>query len=108
MLSSAATLLIIFSIENSYGDGTSSPTGTEYRRAQTVCAKFRSGVCFGVGFVLERACGPECTRCSGKPFDRECRLFDFKPHYDVKLEWKDRVPDIKVGHLQLLPHAILI
>ena len=70
--------------------------GATPRRAKTICAKFRSGVCFGVGFALERACGPECTRCSGKPFDRSCRLFTFRPHYDVKLEWKDQRPEIKV------------
>ena len=71
--------------------------GANPRRAKTVCAKFRSGVCFGVGFALERACGPECVRCSGKPFHRSCRLFDFKPHYDVKLEWKDQTPEFKVS-----------
>lgn len=86
------------SIEDSYGDGIAqaAPTGAIVRTAQTVCAKLRSGVCFGVGFVLERACGPECDQCSGKPFDRQCRLFKFKPHYDVKLEYKDTVPEIKV------------
>lgn len=73
------------------------PAGAIPRKAQTVVAKLRSGVCFGVGFVLERACGPECHECGGKAFDRSCRLFTFKPHYDVKLEWKDTVPEIKVG-----------
>ena len=85
------------SIESSYGEDAAQANKPGARQAQTVCAKFRSGVCFGVGFVLERACGPECDRCSGKPFDRQCRLFDFKPHYDVKLEWKDSVPEIKVS-----------
>ncbi|KAI0677563.1 golgi-body localization protein domain-containing protein [Trametes maxima] len=90
-------LVIVPNIEDSYGDGAekSIPTGAIPRKAQTICAKFRSGVCFGVGFVLERACGPECPRCCGKPFDRNCRLFTFKPHYDVKLGWKDGVPEVK-------------
>ncbi|KAI0638130.1 golgi-body localization protein domain-containing protein [Trametes polyzona] len=90
-------LVIVPNIEDSYGDGITkaAPTGAIRRKAQTICAKFRSGVCFGVGFALERACGPECERCSGKPFDRQCRLFNFRPHYDVKLEWKDTVPEVK-------------
>ncbi|KAI0750742.1 golgi-body localization protein domain-containing protein [Daedaleopsis nitida] len=91
---SDSMLVIIPNIESSYGED-ANPTNTDNRRAQTICAKLRSGVCFGVGLVLERACGPECTRCSGKPFDRSCRLFDFKPHHDVKLEEKDHRPDIK-------------
>ncbi|KAJ7068375.1 golgi-body localization protein domain-containing protein [Mycena amicta] len=62
-----------------------------------ICAKLRSGVCFGVGFVMERACGPECTKCSGSPFHRNCRFYDFRPHYDVKLEKKPRVPEIKTA-----------
>ncbi|KAI9001069.1 golgi-body localization protein domain-containing protein [Trametes punicea] len=90
-------LVIVPNIEDSYGDGSTkaAASGSIRRTAQTICAKFRSGVCFGVGFVLERACGPECSQCKGKPFDRECRLFDFKPHYAVKLEWKDRDPEVK-------------
>ncbi|KAJ7498810.1 golgi-body localization protein domain-containing protein [Mycena latifolia] len=57
-----------------------------------ICANFRSGVCFGMGFVLERSCGPECSACNGPAFDRKCRLYDFVPHYDVKLQKKPRVP----------------
>ena len=48
--------------------------------------------------MLERACGPECPTCTGKPFDRNCRLFTFRPHYDVKLETKESVPVEKVCH----------
>ncbi|PCH41098.1 hypothetical protein WOLCODRAFT_89020 [Wolfiporia cocos MD-104 SS10] len=72
-------------------------TNNNPRRAREsrVCAKLSSGVCFGVGFVLERSCGPECLKCSGKPFDRLCRLFAFRPHYEVKLETKDNVPELK-------------
>ncbi|OSD04190.1 hypothetical protein PYCCODRAFT_1476242 [Trametes coccinea BRFM310] len=96
---SETMLIIVPNIEDSYGDGSAKlvATGSIPRKAQTICAKFRSGVCFGVGFALERACGPECTQCSGKPFDRKCRLFEFKPHYDVKLGWKDTVPEVKTA-----------
>ncbi|EGO01866.1 hypothetical protein SERLA73DRAFT_71025 [Serpula lacrymans var. lacrymans S7.3] len=59
------------------------------------CAKFTSGVRFGVGFVLERSCGPECSECRGTAFDRQCRHFSFRPHYDVKLEKKARPPITK-------------
>ncbi len=100
-------LLISFysSIESSYGEDADKANEDGGRRAQIICAKFRSGVCFGVGFVLERACGPECSRCSGKPFDRQCRLFDFEPHYDVKLEWKDSIPEIKVNYPSTNPFS---
>lgn len=53
-----------------------------------ICAKFSSGVRFGVGFVLERTCGVECNKCTGAAFERECRIFNFRPHFDVKLEQK--------------------
>ncbi|EIW82107.1 hypothetical protein CONPUDRAFT_81652 [Coniophora puteana RWD-64-598 SS2] len=59
------------------------------------CAKFGGGVRFGVGIVLERSCGEECRTCSGGAFDRKCRLFDFRPHYDVTLEKKTEKPTIK-------------
>ncbi|KIY49303.1 hypothetical protein FISHEDRAFT_9609, partial [Fistulina hepatica ATCC 64428] len=57
-----------------------------------ICAKFRSGVRFGVGFLLERTCGPECPTCTGSAFHRSCRSFDFKPHYRVVLEKKAEPP----------------
>ncbi|KAH8830496.1 golgi-body localization protein domain-containing protein [Flagelloscypha sp. PMI_526] len=60
-----------------------------------VCAKFNSGVRFGVGVVLERACGESCQTCYGGPFHRKCRLFHFKPHNAIVLEKKDRPPMIK-------------
>ncbi|KAK7470536.1 Protein SABRE [Stygiomarasmius scandens] len=56
------------------------------------CAKLTSGVRFGVGFVFERTCGPSCSTCKGSSFDRQCRYFDFKPHYEVRMEKKKRVP----------------
>ncbi|KAJ6628726.1 golgi-body localization protein domain-containing protein [Mycena sp. CBHHK59/15] len=65
------------------------------RPFQKICAKFRSGVRFGIGFVMERSCGTECSTCSGSPFHRKCRLFIFRPHYDVKLQKKPHIPVIK-------------
>ncbi|KAJ7047262.1 golgi-body localization protein domain-containing protein [Mycena alexandri] len=70
---------------------TQSETG-QPRPFRKICAKFRSGVCFGIGFVMERSCGPECSACSGSPFHRKCRFYDFLPHYDIKLQKKPRVP----------------
>lgn len=61
-----------------------------------ICARLRSGVRFGIGFVLERACGVECLKCFGPAFHRKCRHFDFRPHYEVMLEKKVEVPMIKV------------
>lgn len=51
-----------------------------------VCAKFINGVRWGIGVVLERACGEDCSKstCHGKtPFHRQCRIFDFIPHWEV-------------------------
>ncbi|KAG6873749.1 hypothetical protein C0995_011568 [Termitomyces sp. Mi166 len=62
-----------------------------------IIAKVRSGVRFGVGFVFERACGDECSTCSGSAFHRKCRYFDFLPHYKVRLEKKLTVPKIKTS-----------
>jgi hypothetical protein len=60
------------------------------------CAKLQGGVRFGLGFSLERACGPECDKCSGSPFERECRIWDFKPHHEVQLSKKEKRPQSKV------------
>ncbi|KAK2466286.1 hypothetical protein APHAL10511_001928 [Amanita phalloides] len=57
-----------------------------------ICAKFQSGVRFGVGVVLERSCGTTCPHCSGPSFERKCRLFNFVPHHWIKLEKKKVVP----------------
>ncbi|TFK55958.1 hypothetical protein OE88DRAFT_1731595 [Heliocybe sulcata] len=69
--------------------------GSDSKKFRKICAKFGSGVRFGLGFVLERSCGPECVSCEGSPFKRDCRLFTFKPHYEVKLERKQKVPELK-------------
>ncbi|KDQ64599.1 hypothetical protein JAAARDRAFT_145519 [Jaapia argillacea MUCL 33604] len=75
--------------------GTSLNQPTELRQARKVCAKLGAGVRFGVGFLMERACGPECGSCRGSPFYRKCRFFDFKPHYQVILEQKSHPPLVK-------------
>uniref|UniRef100_A0A0W0FJY9 Uncharacterized protein n=1 Tax=Moniliophthora roreri TaxID=221103 RepID=A0A0W0FJY9_MONRR len=66
-----------------------SPQSAPFKK---ICAKFLSGVRFGIGFVFERACGPSCTRCTGDAFHRTCRFFDFKPHYEVTLGKKSETP----------------
>ena len=103
----------ICSIEQSYGENSenaSSATNSHSRhsslaskaiRSRKVCAKFGSGSRFGVGIVLERTCGPDCTHCSGDAFHRQCRFFDFRPHYQVMLETKDHRPLEKVS----VPHC---
>jgi hypothetical protein len=68
---------------------------------QKICAKLRSGVRFGIGFVLERSCGEDCLKCSGTAFQRHCRHFDFRPHYEVTLEKKRRTPLMKVNDFVL-------
>ncbi|KAK0468226.1 RNA pol II promoter Fmp27 protein domain-containing protein [Desarmillaria tabescens] len=74
------------------GSLTFAPVSQPFKK---ICAKVLSGVRFGVGFVLERACGSECQHCNGSAFHRKCRFFDFKPHYKVKLEKKNATPEIK-------------
>ena len=93
-------LMIRHSLEVYHGrdaeDVTSRTFGQYPRKFRKVCAKLRSGVQFGIGAVLERACGEECKTCSGTAFHRACRFFDFKPHYAVKLEKKQSLPGSKV------------
>ncbi|KAF7301766.1 hypothetical protein MIND_00742200 [Mycena indigotica] len=72
--------------------------GEKVRPFTKICAKLGSGVCFGVGFVMERACGPECDTCRGAAFYRKCRFYDFRPHYDVKLQKKSGVPEVKTAN----------
>lgn len=66
---------------------------------QKVCAQLSAGVRFGIGFVPERSCGPECTKCRGTPFHRNCRHFNFRPHFEVKLEKKIGTPIEKVSEI---------
>lgn len=60
-----------------------------------VWARLNTGIRFGVGFLPERTCGDECDTCSGPPSNRQCRLFDFKPHYLVRMEDKPFIPALK-------------
>ncbi|KZT74332.1 hypothetical protein DAEQUDRAFT_761200 [Daedalea quercina L-15889] len=99
---SDSMLIVIPNVADKWGaqpasvsSATFSTSNPKRLREAKVCAKLSSGVRFGIGFVLERACGPECPTCTGKPFDRKCRLFTFRPHYDVKLETKEVVPEVK-------------
>lgn len=59
-----------------------------------ICAKFINGVRWGLGAVLEHACTADCPKagCKGKTaFNRQCRFFDFIPHWDVHTKTKDAV-----------------
>ncbi|KAK9898273.1 hypothetical protein P389DRAFT_193319 [Cystobasidium minutum MCA 4210] len=59
-----------------------------------VCAKFQGGVRWGLGMRFERTCRPEtCQKgCEGTLFRRKCRIFDFRPHYEVRtISGKDAV-----------------
>lgn len=100
-------LMVWHSLEVYHGrdaeDVTSHTFGQYPRKFRKVCAKLRSGVQFGIGAVLERACGEECQSCNGTAFLRACRFFDFKPHYTVKLEKKHSPPGYKVS----LAHCVL-
>jgi hypothetical protein len=57
------------------------------RQPQKIIAKLVNGVRIGMGFKFERACRSECSTCpaDADAFHRSCRLFTFKPHYQVAL-----------------------
>jgi hypothetical protein len=74
----------------------------EHGQVRKVCAKLNSGVRFGVGLTLERSCGPECASCDGTPFHRSCRFYDFRPHYQVRLEKKATKPLAQVHLLSAI------
>ncbi|PLW06226.1 hypothetical protein PCANC_27453 [Puccinia coronata f. sp. avenae] len=51
-----------------------------------IVGKLTNGVRWGMGIVLERACSDSLDKscnCSGPAFHRKCRIFTFKPHYQV-------------------------
>lgn len=102
----------MFSVQDKFGAQPTSVASATFSASNTrdakVCAKLSSGVRFGIGFVLERACGPECTTCTGKSFDRKCRLYTFRPHYDVRLETKVSVPEAKVRQLFNTVDSVLL
>lgn len=74
---------------------------------EKVCARLSSGVRYGIGFVLERSCGPDCPYCEGSPFHRKCRYFSFRPHFDVKLEIKPSPPSFKVRYASSLTTLLI-
>ncbi|GAA99613.1 uncharacterized protein L969DRAFT_94065 [Mixia osmundae IAM 14324] len=65
-----------------------------------VCAKFINGVRWGMGMVMERTCTPhDCSQCEGSPFHRQCRHFDFIPHWRVKTRAADKIERRKDGSI---------
>lgn len=72
-----------------------------------VCAKFLSGIKFGLGFALERTYGSNCDTCTGTPFHRKCRFFNFKPHHLVSLEKKLGNPELNVCPYLILASVFL-
>lgn len=63
------------------------------RRFLKVCAKFTSGIRWGIGAIMERTCSVNCRDCNNTSM---CRLFEFRPHYDIALEPKAYIPEEKV------------
>lgn len=60
-----------------------------------ICAELHSGVRYGIGFIFERTCDIDCSKCSGNAFQRQCRLFHFTPHHRIRLETKPDKPLLK-------------
>ncbi|WAQ87924.1 hypothetical protein PtA15_9A48 [Puccinia triticina] len=63
-----------------------------------IVGKLTNGVRWGMGIVLERACSDSLDKacnCHGPAFHRKCRIFSFKPHYQVvtKTPQYGRAPD---------------
>ena len=102
-----------FSVEESYGETSTMGSPVEHddpssqwkqytsrlrkgRRSRKVVAKFGAGSRFGVGIALERSCKSECDNCEGDAFHRQCRFFDSRPHFTVKLEKKAHKPLVNV------------
>lgn len=75
-------------------------TGDGYSK---ICAKLTSGTQFGVGVAFERTCRSDCKTCTGSAFDRRCRHFTFRPHYDVQLL---RGSDATSGHVNVYPYVL--
>ncbi|KAF8681124.1 RNA pol II promoter Fmp27 protein domain [Rhizoctonia solani] len=69
-----------------------SATGGHQSQMQKICAKLTNGVKLGLGFALERKCGSDCT--IRHTMDDSCRLFTFRPHYEVKLRPSTADPEI--------------
>lgn len=85
-----------------FSNGTSEVYGRKEADFVKVVAKFINGVRWGMGAVLERACPPDCQKpaCRGQsPFHRQCRFFDFIPHWQVHTKTAEAVgPNGQVAH----------
>ncbi|CAE6486800.1 unnamed protein product [Rhizoctonia solani] len=68
------------------------PAAGNHSQMQKICAKLTNGVKLGLGFALERRCGPDCT--VKHTTEGSCRLFTFRPHYEVKLRPSTADPTI--------------
>ncbi|KAK4056456.1 Protein SABRE [Microbotryomycetes sp. JL221] len=80
-----------------HSNGTHDPLA-KYRTVEyeftKVCAKLINGVRWGMGAVLERACPPDCNKSECRrqdPFHRQCRFFEFKPHWQVHTKTADAI-----------------
>jgi hypothetical protein len=66
-----------------------------------VCLKLTNGVRWGAGLILERTCtGDDCVqkkKCTGIPFNRECRFWTRKKHWEVYQRSKDYADTLKEG-----------
>lgn len=63
-------------------------------------AKLVDGVKWGMGIRLERTCHDDTScrhtpRCKGSVFDRSCRFFDFKPHYEVQTRTREGMGEVR-------------
>ncbi|CAE6347030.1 unnamed protein product [Rhizoctonia solani] len=65
--------------------------GAHQSQMQKICAKLTNGVKLGLGFALERKCGLDCGL---RHMGDSCRLFTFRPHYEVKLRPSTANPEI--------------
>ena len=63
------------------------------QRFLKVCAKFTSGIRWGIGAIMERTCSVNCRNCNNTS---ACRIFEFRRHYEVAFQPRDFVPEEKV------------
>lgn len=70
-----------------------------------ICAKFTNGARAGWGFFLERTCTDgDCKEdCSGSNRDRQCRIFDFAPHWKVVLRTPEALEEHQIDQKARLP-----
>ncbi|XP_006460255.1 hypothetical protein AGABI2DRAFT_117215 [Agaricus bisporus var. bisporus H97] len=94
-LTSDTSLIAVPKFGEITSDGTLNLTHLTMNSHRKICAELHSGVRWGIGFVFERTCDAQCGKCSGHVFQRQCRLFDFVPHYAVRLESKSSLPTLK-------------